>query len=249
MCVFLIYLDYLLFDSKWRSIASREDLTSDHCIMPQRKGKGGNKKKGGRSPHKNSPKRSRNKSKKSPDSVRPHKKSPNNAQSNGSTANGSSSAHSSKPQSPAMSLKTEGNEEFQQQHYDKAIALYTEAIALEPENHTLYSNRSAAYKLSGDFQMALEDADKCIELQPQWAKGYVRKGTVFAQQNQLEDAETVYQLALKVCSEKEPIRVCHYAHSALFAILRFGLKFTENAPSILTPSDIHSVCCLIGCPR
>jgi len=108
--------------------------------------------------------------------------------------------------SPAMSLKNKGNEQFQQQHFDQAIQLYSKAIALEPQNHTLYSNRSAAYKSSGQFEDALNDADKCIELQPQWAKGYVRKGTVLAQQDKLDDAEKVYQLALKLCTEKEPLR-------------------------------------------
>ena len=169
--------------------------------MPK-KGRGGkNKGKGGRSPAKNSPKRSPNKNKKH----QQNKKTPNNAHSNGSTANGSPSH--SKPQSPAMTLKNEGNAEFQQQNYEKAIELYSEAIALEPDNHTLYSNRSAAYKSCGNAQCALDDADKCIELQPQWAKGYVRKGAVFVSQNQLEDAEKVYAEGLKVCTEKQPLTV------------------------------------------
>jgi len=168
--------------------------------MPK-KGKGGNKKKGGRSsPKKNSPQRSPNKNKKN----QQNKKSSHNSQSNGATSNGTES-HSN-PQSPAMALKNKGNEQFQQQNFDKAIALYSEAILLEPDNHTLYSNRSAAYKSCGNFENAHKDADKCIALQPQWAKGYVRKGTVFVQQNLLDEAEKVYQSGIKLCTEKEPLR-------------------------------------------
>jgi hypothetical protein len=34
---------------------------------------------------------------------------------------------------------------------------------------------------------ALEDADKCIELRPEWEKGYFRKGAVLEEQNQLAE--------------------------------------------------------------
>lgn len=42
--------------------------------------------------------------------------------------------------------------------------------------HTLYSNRSAAHLVSDQFKEAEADGDKCIELNPDWPKGYLRKG-------------------------------------------------------------------------
>lgn len=54
--------------------------------------------------------------------------------------------------------------------FDAAINLYTEAIALNQDNHVLYSNRSAAYMKQDRYQEALQDAEKTIELKEDWAK-------------------------------------------------------------------------------
>lgn len=62
------------------------------------------------------------------------------------------------------------NEACQAGHYAKAVGLYTDAIALDPNNHILYSNRSAAYLKMGQFSQALVDATKARDLNPTWPK-------------------------------------------------------------------------------
>lgn len=54
--------------------------------------------------------------------------------------------------------------------FARAVALYSEAIALDPANHILYSNRSAAHIKRGQFQKALKDAVKAKDLNPEWPK-------------------------------------------------------------------------------
>nr|XP_045617483.1 tetratricopeptide repeat protein 28-like [Procambarus clarkii] len=54
--------------------------------------------------------------------------------------------------------------------FETAVALYTEAIALDPHNHILYSNRSAAHIKLAKFAHALQDATKARELNPKWPK-------------------------------------------------------------------------------
>jgi tetratricopeptide (TPR) repeat protein len=44
------------------------------------------------------------------------------------------------------------------------------ALSLDPNNHVLYSNRSAAYTNLGDFKSALQDADRVIQLNPSWSR-------------------------------------------------------------------------------
>jgi Flp pilus assembly protein TadD len=51
-----------------------------------------------------------------------------------------------------------------------AVRLYTEAIALDPANHILFSNRSAAHIKMGGFAKALQDAVRARELNPEWPK-------------------------------------------------------------------------------
>ena len=45
--------------------------------------------------------------------------------------------------------------------------------------HKLYGNRSLAYNKAQRYQEAIADAERCIELAPQWAKGYWRLGMAF----------------------------------------------------------------------
>lgn len=77
-------------------------------------------------------------------------------------------------------LKEKGNTALNAEKFDEAIAAYTEAIALDGKNHVLFSNRSAAYAKAKKFAEALEDAEKTIELNPTWPKGYSRKGAAAA---------------------------------------------------------------------
>ena len=39
-----------------------------------------------------------------------------------------------------------------------------------------YSNRAACHTELGAFAAAIEDAERCIALEPAWGKGYSRKG-------------------------------------------------------------------------
>jgi heat shock protein 1/8 len=66
---------------------------------------------------------------------------------------------------------------------------------LDPTNEVLYSNRSAAYlslgKQDGKFtDMAVADGRMCLELKPEWGKGYARLGAaLFSARNYVEAAK------------------------------------------------------------
>ncbi len=45
----------------------------------------------------------------------------------------------------------------------------------------------------------MEDADECVRLQPSWAKGYLRRGSVYFRMGQLEKSEVVLKEGLEVC--------------------------------------------------
>ena len=57
-----------------------------------------------------------------------------------------------------------------EREFQQAIERYTEAITLNRNNHLLFSDRSAAYARVGRFAEALEDANRCHELKPDWPK-------------------------------------------------------------------------------
>ena len=60
----------------------------------------------------------------------------------------------------AEALKSEGNKAFQAKDYDTAIDLFSRALELDPSNHVLYSNRSAANAGKKKWSAALEDAEQ-----------------------------------------------------------------------------------------
>lgn len=76
-------------------------------------------------------------------------------------------------------LKARGNAAFNSGYFFEAIKLFSAAIELDPTSHALYSNRSACYASTSDFKSGLSDAKRCVELNPQWAKGYSRLGACY----------------------------------------------------------------------
>jgi tetratricopeptide (TPR) repeat protein len=70
----------------------------------------------------------------------------------------------------AEEAKKRGNEAFLQKNFDEAIRHFSESISLDGSNHILFSNRSAAYAGKGMYTEALQDAEKCISLNPNFAK-------------------------------------------------------------------------------
>lgn len=92
---------------------------------------------------------------------------------------------------------------------------FTEAIAIQPENHILYSNRSAAYASKREWDSALKDAEKTTEIKPDWPKGWGRKGAALHGVGDLLGANDAYTEGLK--------------HDANNAQLKSGLASVEKA--------------------
>jgi len=100
---------------------------------------------------------------------------------------------------PEKSLiaKEQGNELFKTHQYPEAIKMYTEAIKRNPTDHALYSNRANTYTKLGALPQALEDCDKCINLNPSFVKGYIRKGLIQFQMKDYTKAISTYEKGLE----------------------------------------------------
>lgn len=96
----------------------------------------------------------------------------------------------------AEELKAKGNTALQVKNYSLAIEHYTSAINIDGTNHLLYSNRSAAYLSKGDAQNALDDANACLGLNPNFSKGFSRKGAALHTLKRYNDAITTFKEGL-----------------------------------------------------
>lgn len=67
---------------------------------------------------------------------------------------------------------------------------------MDPKNHVLLSNRSAAFVGQQEFSKALNDAVACLESNPEFVKGYSRKAYAFLQLNKPGFAEAAYREGL-----------------------------------------------------
>ncbi|KAH7549407.1 hypothetical protein JRO89_XS13G0026600 [Xanthoceras sorbifolium] len=72
---------------------------------------------------------------------------------------------------------TMGNQAYKDKQLQKAIGYYTEAIKLNGNNATYYSNRAAAHLEQGSFLQAEADCTKAINLDKKNVKAYLRRGT------------------------------------------------------------------------
>lgn len=69
-----------------------------------------------------------------------------------------------------LDLVRRSNVSCQNGDFASAVQLYSEALKVDPTNHILYSNRSAALIKMGQFGKALQDAVRTKELNPKWPK-------------------------------------------------------------------------------
>lgn len=67
-----------------------------------------------------------------------------------------------------MTTGEPGSIQVMEECFLSAIDHYSEAIELNSNDHLLFSNRSAAYAYIGKFTEALEDAEQCHKLKPDW---------------------------------------------------------------------------------
>jgi len=105
-------------------------------------------------------------------------------------------------------MKEKGNECIGQKMYQEAAGYYTAALKDNPSSHTVYSNRSLAYSKLGKFDLALEDAKKCTELAPNFARGYLRKSVALTGLGEYEKAMTAAEEGYKLRGSDAICRNC-----------------------------------------
>lgn len=84
--------------------------------------------------------------------------------------------------------------------------MYSQAIAGDEEDPSLFANRSAAYLALGLYDQALWDAQKSVALNSSWAKAHYRLGSALAALNQWNDAAAAFKQGLTLDPSNADLR-------------------------------------------
>ncbi|XP_033226402.1 hsp70-Hsp90 organizing protein 3-like isoform X2 [Belonocnema kinseyi] len=97
-----------------------------------------------------------------------------------------------------QALKEQGNTCVREQKYEEAMYHYTRAIKIDPQNYSLYSNRSLVFLRMQQYHLSMEDAFMTIQLKPDWTKGYYRKAEIEFYTFRFSEAIQSYRKALEL---------------------------------------------------
>ncbi|KAJ3125931.1 hypothetical protein HK100_010531 [Physocladia obscura] len=98
----------------------------------------------------------------------------------------------------AEDLKGIGNRLFKEGKLSEALDTYKQAISLDNSNAALLSNTSLVMLRLGLFEDALNAAERCVNLKPEWPKGYFRKGNVLLALARPTEAAKAFQESLEI---------------------------------------------------
>eukprot|EP01121_Diplochlamys_sp_Union-15-3_P003453 TRINITY_DN1333_c0_g2_i2.p1 TRINITY_DN1333_c0_g2~~TRINITY_DN1333_c0_g2_i2.p1 ORF type:complete len:286 (-),score=72.73 TRINITY_DN1333_c0_g2_i2:35-829(-) len=97
----------------------------------------------------------------------------------------------------ADECKNKGNTAFTQKDYLEAVKWYTEGLNLDPKNHVLWSNLAAANIELKHYDVAVQNCDKSIKVNPKWIKGYYRQAQALAELKLFDQAIATLQKGIK----------------------------------------------------
>jgi tetratricopeptide (TPR) repeat protein len=116
-----------------------------------------------------------------------------------------------------MELKEQGNSNFTKKYFKEAIKFYSQALEINKisnkERAAVFSNRSAAnlelYLNQNDYSYLVDaqnDANRCLESDPTFFKGYFRLARVYYAKNKFEKAITYFKKCLIFHPENEEVK-------------------------------------------
>jgi hypothetical protein len=92
---------------------------------------------------------------------------------------------------PGEPFRSQGDDLVVQNDYNGAIVMYNAALRCAPDDVGILLSRSVAHSMSTPpkHDLALKDADTVIQLKPDWWHGWLQKGEILSQMDELQLAE------------------------------------------------------------
>jgi tetratricopeptide (TPR) repeat protein len=98
----------------------------------------------------------------------------------------------------AIAFSNRGLAYKRKSQWDRAIADYSEAIRLNPNDAQIFNNRGNAFYYKGRLDRAIEDYDNALRLRPDLAEAFGNRGNVYRKKGQLDRAIGEYDKAIRL---------------------------------------------------
>ncbi len=142
----------------------------------------------------------------------------------------------------AIAYQRRGISYAEQGEYNKAIADFSQAIALNHDNADIYYNRGTSYARQGEYNKAIADFSQAIDLNPDSANAYHNRGDSYAEQGKHEKAIVDYDQEITLNPKDENAyysRGNSYSEQGKYdkAIADFSQAITLNPDSTSAYND------------
>nr|XP_010937481.1 inactive TPR repeat-containing thioredoxin TTL3 [Elaeis guineensis] len=104
-------------------------------------------------------------------------------------------------------LKEMGNEEYKKGRFAEALSLYDQAIVMNPEVASYWSNKAAALMGLGRLFEAVDECKEAVRIEPSYYRAHHRLGTLYLRLGEAEKATHHYKLSRKETSSNDFSRV------------------------------------------
>jgi tetratricopeptide (TPR) repeat protein len=98
----------------------------------------------------------------------------------------------------AKALYRRGFEHFANDRHDEAIALYEQALRLDPALAIAWNGISLAYRQKGDLEAAIEAGRRLIELEPDDALSHTNLSILYQRRGMIPEAEEEKAIAMQI---------------------------------------------------
>lgn len=104
-----------------------------------------------------------------------------------------------RPENPeAKALYRRGFEHFANDRHDDAIALYREALAIDPELAIAWNGLSLAHRQKGELDAAIEAGRRLVELEPEDALSHTNLSILYMRHGMVPEAEEEKAIAMQL---------------------------------------------------
>ncbi|KAM3606777.1 uncharacterized protein V6R79_023088 [Siganus canaliculatus] len=140
----------------------------------------------------------------------------------------------------SASLTEKGIKLVQEGQYAQAVSMFTEAIKCDPKDNRFFGNRSYCYYCLEQYPQALEDADRSIQLAPDWAKGHFRKGSALMGMMRYSDAEKAMEQVLKLDKDCEEAAI-ELFNCKVLQLMELGFEESQSVLLLEKFSTVQAV--------